>query len=706
MPDSNDTVQRQIDDNELANLLQNEERMAAGFRNSTLANEQAVAMEYYEAKPFGDEEDGRSQVVTPDVAEVVDYMTISVLRTCISGDRVVEFEANEEEQEEAAQEATEAVSYEFMRRQAGYKVLSDWLQAGLIEKIGVIKTACIEETKKRKELFEVDEDQLAALMESDTPPIAVTPYEEEETTEDGQPIGPRYLAQVETERTVKRYVDMPVPSEEFLFSSRCRDVDDIGYKAHRVRKTLSELIEMGFDRDVVESLPIEDRAINLDTRAITRWDDEDITRESTLPGMRRVWLLEEYANLDIDGDGVLELIQVFRVGRVILSVEEVEENPFVVFTPYPRAHRMVGNSLAEKVMDIQRVRSVIMRQTLDGVYLTNNPRMWLPEECQTDDTIDDLLTVRPGGIVRGRAGGGKPEPLYEPFDVQRGLGMMEFLIGERESRTGITRLNQGLDADALNKTATGTALMQAQGQQMEEYIARNFAEAMARLFTKKLRLMIDNGDPIAVKVEGGYKTVDPKNWQPDMDVSIRVGLGSGRKDQRVSNRMQLAQMQQQGLMAGLVKPENIYRNVAGMIRDMALGEPEDFWPDPNSDESKQEEAMKAQQPAPPSPEQQKLMADQQMQQAKLQLDQQKAQADMAMQQHKAELSMQMERDKAELQAELQRQKASAEYDLAVRKMEMDAELQRHRMVMELQHKQAMSETDGMPSYRAGGDLSK
>lgn len=695
-----------IDHTELATLLQNEERLASNYRSGTLAVEQELAMEYYEAKPFGDEEEGRSQVVTPDVAEVVDYMTISILRTCVSGDRVVEFEANEEEQEEAAQEATEAVSYAFMRGQDGYKVLSDWLQSGLIEKIGVVKTACIEETKKRKENFECDEDQLASLMESDTPPIAVTPYEEEETTEDGQPIGPRYLVQVESERTVKRYVDMPIPSEEFLFSVRCRDVDDIGYKAHRVRKTISELIEMGFDRDTVEGLPTEDRGSNLDTRSTARWDDEDVTRESELPGMRRVWLLEEYVHIDANGDGILELLQVFRVGRVILSVEEVEENPFVVFVPFPRAHRMVGNSLADKVMDLQRIRSVIMRQTLDGIYLTNNPRMWLPEECQTDDTIDDLLTVRPGGIIRGRGAGGQPMPLHEPFDVSRGLGIMEFLIGERESRTGITRLNQGLDADAVNKTATGTALMQAQGQQMEEYIARNFAEAMSRLFLKKLRLMVDNGDPIAVKVEGGFKTVDPKNWSYDMDVSIRIGLGSGRKDQRVANRMQLVQMQREGLMAGLVHPKNIYKNVAGLIRDMALGEPEDFWPNPDSPEAQQEAAQKAQQPQPPSPEEMKAQADMQAQQAQLQLSQQKAQADIQMQQHKAELSMQLERDKAQLQAELQRQKASAEYDLAMQKMQMDAELQRHRMALEMEHKQNMADGGDLPTYRAGGELDK
>jgi hypothetical protein len=136
------------------------------------------------------------------------------------------------------------------------------------------------------------------------------------------------------------------------------------------------------------------------------------------------------------------MVQVFRVDDVILSVEEVDENPFVVWCPFPRAHRMVGNSLADKVMDLQRIKSVVLRQQLNGLYLTNNPRMYVPNECMTEDTIDDLLTVRPGGIVRGK-GATKPEPLYEAFEMDKGMKMLEYITGERESRTGITRLNQG-----------------------------------------------------------------------------------------------------------------------------------------------------------------------------------------------------------------------------------------------------------------------
>lgn len=662
---------------ELVALLQDQEKMAVSYRSSELAEEQRLALEYYDALPFGDEEEGRSQVVSPDVAEAVDYMTISILRTVVSGDRVVEFEAKQQGEEDAAEDATEAVNYQFMRGQDGYKVLTDWLQSGLIEKIGVVKTCARKEMKKRKErLAQVSEDVLVSLMNE--PNVKVTTTTQDETD--------AYTVEVETEREQTCYEDITIPSEEFLFSARLRDVDDMGYKAHRVLKTKSELVEMGFDRDQVEDLAGEGTYYDSDARSTTRWADEGQMRTSSLPGMDMVWLLEEYVNVDLNGDGVAELIQVFRVDGTILDMNPVEGNPFVVFTPFPRAHRMVGNSLADKVMDIQRIRSVILRQTLDGIYLTNNPRMWLPKECETENTVDDLLTVRPGGIIRGSGAGGQPIPLNEPFDVQRGMAMLQYLAGEQESRTGITRLNQGLDADALNKTATGTALMQAQGQQFEEFIARNFAEAMSRLFIKKLRLMIDSGDPVAVRVDGQYRSADPKEWSPDMDVSIRVGLGSGRKDQRLAYRSQLLQMQQLGLEGGLCSPKHIASNMFGWIRDASLGNPNDYWQDP-------EEPGYQPQQQQPDPKMLETQQKAQTEQAKLQISAGTAQAKAANDQ--AKIMLQAQQGAAKMQAEAD--KVAVHANLEIRRQEIEAQLERENQAIALAG-------HSMKANRAGGRL--
>jgi len=595
------------------------------------------------------------------VAEVVDYMTISVSRTIVAGDRVVEFESAEADGEPAADEATAAVSYCFMKSQDGYRVIHDWIQSGLIEKIGIAKTCAETRETVRKHRGHFSEEELALLHGSGAEIVAAS--------DNGD--GTFEVEIAERSRQV-RFVDYPVPSEEFLFASRTRHEDEADYLCHRSAKSRSDLIEMGFDRALVESLPAHGIALPLDSRSSARWLDETQVAPS-----ERVWLREEYKRVDLDGDGVAELVKIFRVEDMILDVEEVDEAPFVVWCPFPRAHRLVGHSLADKVMDLQRVKSVILRQQLNGLYLTNNPRMYVPQDCMTEDTIDDLLTVRPGGLVRGK-GASKPEPLYEPFDMSKGMSMLQYIAGERESRTGITRLNQGLDADTLNKTATGTALMQAQGQQMEEYVARNFAEALARLFAKKLRLMVAVGQPIAVKIDGQARTVDPTRWPTGLAANVRVGLGSGRKEQRLAYRAQMLDMQKEALPVGLASKRNIFRNLSAMVRDAGLGIPTDYFLDPASPEG---QAAGSAGPAP-HPDMIRAQADADLQRQRLMLDRQKAEAELMLgQQHGAAkidalreeraLRLQLERDRAAAEAALARERMGLEFSLAERRFQSE-----------------------------------
>ena len=684
---------------ELAALLAEDERLAISFRDTTLADEQAVAIDYYEARPFGDEEDGLSQVVTPEVAEVVDYMTISVARTMVSGDRVVEFESAEQDNEPAAEQATAAVTYCFMKQQDGYRVIHDWIQSGLIEKIGITKT-CVE-TKEcvNKQRLNVDTDHLALLHQSGANIAAAN------DNGDGT-----FLVEVHNKYQETRFTDYPIPSEEFLFASHTRHEDDADYLCHRSSKSTSDLIEMGFDKDLVESLPMDNFTHQTDSRYVARWMDETQTQT---PGVKKVWLREEYKRIDLDGDGIAELLKIFRVDNVILDVEEVDEAPFVVWCPFPRAHRLVGNSLADKVMDLQRVKSVILRQQLNGLYLTNNPRMYVPKECMTEDTIDDLLTVRPGGIVRGK-GTTKPEPLYEAFDMQKGMTMLEYITGERESRTGITRLNQGLDADALNKTATGTALMQAQGQQMEEFVARNFAEALGRLFAKKLRLMQQYAKPFPVKIDGQSVMVDPTQWPDGLSANVQVGLGSGRKEQRLQYRDQMLDYQQQAVPFGLANPQGIFKNLSAMVRDAGLGIPTDYFIDPDSPEG-QQAAQQAAMMRQSNPDQQKAQAQIQYLQTKTQIEAQRASEQTQLKTGEVQAKLQNEQFKTAAEANQAQQQAQTETALAIQKQQMDYALGQQQLEAEtelahkkadLEHQVSIQKAKQVSSDRPGGAINK
>jgi hypothetical protein len=645
-------------------------------RDDTLEDERATAIDFYNGEPFGDEEDGRSQLVTRDVAEVIDYMVISILRTLVSGDKVVEFV---HKQKDKAQEATETIQHLFMEEQNGYIVLHDWLKAGLLEKSGVAMTYPEARPPKRRLLEGVDSDALALAMEQGAPII------EAEEADDGT------FNITVAEPQPPKFCDAAIPNEEFYCSPDARSIDEAQLKGRRVRKIVSELVEMGFDADELSMVGDEFSANGLASEArnedrASHWDDR------TGPN-RVLWLQEEFARFDENGDGVAELLFIQRVGDKVLRIDEmenVEDHPFEDWCPFPMPHRRIGQSLADKVMDIQRTRSVVLRQTMDGFYFANNPRTYIHEDSIGDATIDDLLTVRPGSLVRWK-GQAKPEAHSSSFDISSGLAMLEQMNGERESRTGITRLNQGLDADALNKTATGTALMQAQGQQVEEYLARNFVNAVCRLFTKKARLLKRYGQPMEIVIDGEVKQVDPTQWPDDMIARPKVGLGSGRKDQRLIYRQQIMEVQSLLMQAGspLVDDEKIFNSVKGAVADMGLGTATDFVNDP---------ATLQPQPEKPDPEMAKAEAEMQIKAADLQGKQQEMAA-----------KLEMQREEAALKLELERARAEAEMALSRERMFAEMELERERMRLQAEADERQAERDreiALKENRAGGALNK
>lgn len=692
--------------------LMSEEQNA---KDDELNDERSTALDFYNGRPFGDEEEGRSQIVTRDVAEVVDYMVPSVLRTMVSGDRVVEFEALDPGFKEAVEEASEAISQQFMQDQSGWRILHDSLKAGLLEKTGAIKCMVEEEKTRREEdvtasrLAELQQevDLVEAEMIGALEGLGDQDLEQalaQATAElgDADQLGPIFrVAWFEIE---PKFTDVPLPNEEFGVARDARCVNEAAYYNHATEVTLSDVREMGLDAEGLEG----QGSVSDDT-SLSRSRDGETPRNSDIRdgANRKVILLEEYCRYDLNGDGVAEFLRVQRVGNIILSVEEIDYGPVEEWCPFPMPHRRVGHSLADKVMDIQRTRSVLMRQALDNLYQTNVPRMLVNEQAVGDTTIDDLLTFRPGALVRWK-GAVEPKPLAVPFVAGNAFQAMEILSGERESRTGITRLNQGLDADALNKTATGTALMQAQGQQIEEYIARNFAEFIGRVFAKKYRLMKDFGKPFKIVVDGEPKMVDPSTWPDHMRVNVRVGLGSGRKEQRIQYRMMMLRLQQEAAQAQdpHVTGKEIYNSVKGLVADLQLGQASDFYADPKNDAPED--------PNAPSPEMQAQQAQMQLEQAKEQGRQQtemaKLQARMQVDQTKHQSDIQL----AQAKLELEQQQALAKLQMEQQRLESEAQLARERAQFEAQlaaekaqFEQRMAEFNMManvPENRPGGSL--
>lgn len=681
-------------------------------RDDNLDDERALALSMYNGEPFGDEEEGRSQLVTRDVAEVIDYMTVSILDTMVSGDKAVEFEhANKQ----AAEQATAAITRDYRQGRSGYRFLHDWIKAGLLEKASIAKVIVEEQPPKRIEAT-VSVDELSMLQEQGAEIIAA----------DEKPDGTFTIAIAEPQPPkFREYVS---PNEHTGFANDATDLDeDCVYLRFSEPKSLSQLAQMGFDTEGLSGEP------DIDTSGLSQARDGAAmawrsTGDNRTGPNRRVMFHEEYSQYDLDGDGIAERILSHRVGSEILardgqfSIQPIEDQPGVSWCPFPMQHRIVGQSLADKVMDIQVTRSTGLRMVFDNFYQGIAPRTTISESAIGDNTIDDLLTTRAGAIIRYK-GATPPAPYVLPVMAGDAMNLLEFMAGERESRTGITRLNQGLDPDAMNKTATGMAMQASQGQQIELYVARNFAEGFARLVLKKYNLMRQFGGPMELVIDGEAVTVDPREWPEDMNVIARVGLGSGSKEQRLQHRMVLLQVAQQALAGGsrIFTDDNLYNNIKGLVADANLGSVRELVTDPATLGEVEEQ---------PDPAMLKAQADSMIAAQKLELDKQGAEAkhmlaaeqmqvdaqlkreaqaaDLEATREQAAAKIQLMRDEAAAKIALDRERAAAEADLAIRQQEFEMNMAREQMV--LQREQAAHKADideqSVAKKRPGGDLDK
>lgn len=673
-------------------------------RDDTLDEERETAIDRYNGEPYGDEEEGSSQVVARDTAETVDYTVISILRTIVSGERIVEFTHNNAD---AAHEATETIMYLFMDEQDGYRTVHDWLKAGLLEKNAVAMTYIEERPKKRVE------GMIPATM------FEQGKYLEAEEAEVDPQTGVQMFRVVELQEQPPKFCDAAVPNEEFYCSPDARTITEAPLKGRRVRKSLSDLVQMGFDRDEVDT--IGPNRVNDNALSMARDEDRDVNDFARTGTARVVWWHEEFARFDLNDDGIAELLYIQRSEDYkIFSIDEMdseEDHPFEDWSPFPMQHRRIGQSQFDKVADIERVNTVLLRQSLNGIYTSNNPSTYVHEDSIGENTIEDLLTVRPGRLVRWK-GVNPPVERSGAFDPSAGFQMLEYMSRARETRTGITRLNQGLDEDTLNQTAKGQAQLIARGEQVEEYIARNFGNAFARLITKKARLLQRFGKPITVPIDGVWKEVDPTKWPEDMIARPRLGLGSTRREHRLGLRREVIQMQAEALQAGLgiVDDQKFYNSAKGFINDAGIGEPTEFFNEPPKDE--QGNPIPPQPKADPEMEKAKMdaqlkaqdqQARQQESQIKLQLQQQESAQKLQLSQQEAAAKMQLMREEAGAKLQFEREKANAEIQTAREKMAAEIELERERMAIQAQIDMKRADDDkevGLTKQRAGGDLDK
>lgn len=675
-----------MDEQTLRSILKAEEANALGFLGGKLSHERQTAMEYYLGEPFGNEVEGASQVILTDVRDTVESILPSLMKIFASGDRVVLFEPKGPEDEKQADVETEFVNHVFLQDNCGFLVLYSAFKDALLQKVGVTKTWWEEEDCVETEtLTGLFPDALQKLQDGAYEGLTVLETTEREDTIEGVGAVQVYDVKVRREYTKRHARVKPVPPEEFLIARDAVDIKTARYCAHRKEEYVSDLIAMGFPRSKVEEAgsSYDDSDVEQSDERVTRREvvDESAGNPesgSLDPSMRKVWVTEHYIRTDYDGDGIAERRKVTTAGSttVVLENEAWEDDwPFQSLCPILIPHTWCGLSVADLVMDLQAIKSTVLRQLLDNMYNLNNQRMLvIGSEGQVN--LDDLLTNRKGGIVRALPGGDvKPLENAQPIGAF-GYPLLEYLDTVKENRSGVTRYNQGLQADSLNKTATGIMQIMSAAQEKIGLIARIFAETGVKdIFLALHRLLRKHQQaPRMVRMSGQYVSIDPRKWTERLDVSISVGLGTGNKDQQAAYATQLLEVQERMAQtgAGLVTPKNAYNAAAKLVEAMGFKTPEPYFTDP-------EAPPKPGQPPPqqrPDPEMAKVQAEAQAKQQQMQIDAQAQQAKM-------QLDAQAQQAKAAQDFELARMKAEQDAAIAREKALMDAQIQRERMAAEI-----------------------
>jgi hypothetical protein len=662
----------------------------ATYIDSYIAPEREQAMAYYLGDPFGNEEDGRSQVVMTVVRDTVLAMLPSLLRIFTSTDKVIEFVPKGPEDVEVAEQMTDLVQYIFSQENNGFRILYNAMKDGLVLKTGVLTWYKIDrETVEEYSYSGLSQDEVSFILsDPSVTPIEIVQSQEEVQQVDpmtGQPMmsqtPPTISMRIKRVNKEPRYVVECIPPEQFLIDNEATSIDTALIVGRRKLATVSELVEMGYPREIIEeNAGSGGFEMNMETLVRNPADQTffGITQgadEST----DKVYYVEAYIRIDKDGDGIAELHKVCTVGNgaTVLHDEIVQTAPFALLDPDPTPHTIFGKSIADQTMDLQLITSSIMRNTLDSLAQSIHPRTGVVEG---QVNMDDVLNNEVGGIIRMRQQGAV-QPFTTPFVGQQALGVLAYLDEVKTQRTGISRASQGLDADVLQSTTrTAVQAQLSSSQERIEMIARLFADGMKRCFQGILKMVIQHQDkPKIIRLRNKFVPIDPRGWDAGADMVVNIALGRGSDEQRMMFLMQILAQQKEVIQTygpnnPLVDLQQLRDTLANITQLAGFQDPSQFWKeiDPAAVQAfMQQMSQGANKPDPAQMlaqvEAEKTKADIMIANAKQELDTAKAVSDADLQ-----------RDKLMVDAMLRAAEIDAKYGTQVNMAQINAEVNRQR----------------------------
>lgn len=679
-------------DETLRSQLDHEVQNSATWQVSTIREDQERNLQFYLGLPMGNEVEGRSQVQSLDVFEVVESVLPEMIEPFFSGDDIGRFEPQRPGDEQFADQASDYVNYVLKRQNPGFLLFNTWIKDGLLSKIGVVRAEWVKGEPKREEYAGQTADQITLMLqdprieivEHDTYPMPGMEMPEIPFGVDPNEVPlPPMLHDVTILRQMPGKVCVEnVQPENFIVSRGAKTLAASKIVGELVKYTRSDLIEMGISKRAAADVNSYDIGMGgLDTLDDIRSEGEGYLREDDPadPALAEVYLFKGFMKIDYNGDGVAEYRRVLVGGNAILENEEADCHNYAVWTPIPVPHRIVGLGYADIAVESQKLKGALIRQFVDSIFLANNPRTYV--NMNADVNIEDMLSNRIGGIIRGKGPASDAvSPIKTSLVASESLQAIEFADTQREQRTGVTRYNQGLDADSLNKTAAGSKMIMTAAQKRLLLTLRIFAETGATdLFKLILKLITKYQDaPSTIRLRDEWVNFDPRGWNPDMDVSIEVGIGSGDRTETLMMLQQFGQFMAQAATVGVVGPQQVYEFGKRLIKNAKLkGGEDDLLMDPSKQPPK---------PPAPNPEMLKIQGQQQIEQAKLQSGQQIAQLKLQQQKEieivKAQMQAQVDQAKFQAESAQQQMRIQMEADLSRMRLENDMQIQQGKMDFE------------------------
>ena len=676
-------------DEQLSAVLKAEMEDAKDFIHQ-VGEERAESTEYY----LGNEPEGTSTLqsyyVSTDVRDTVLFMLPSIMRTFFGTKKVVEFVPKNAEDIAASEQQTNYINYIVQEKNPGFKILYDVFKDALVRKTGYVKAFWDDSmSASTHEYTDITPIQYQGLiMDPDVEIISesvkmesvtmMNPETGEEVTQE-QPVS--YDLTIRRVKAKNQVCIESIPPEEVLVARHARSLAESSYVAHRMIKSVSDLVAMGYDIEEIEQYAGAGGSY-LDPQAYEEQEARNPFDNMVYPDRddaagKDVLYMEHYLFFDLDGDGIDERVRVCTAGESlnILSVEPFDDLPIVSFCPDPEPHTAIGSCPADYLKPIQAAKSQIMRDTLDSLGHAIFPRMGIVEG---QVNIDDVLNTDIGQPIRMRAPG-MVQPFSVPFVGKEAFPVLGYLDESKENRTGVSKASAGLNADALQsstKAAVAATMSGAQGR--IELICRHFAEGgMKELFKLVNSLVIKHQDAQDVfRLNNEFVPVDPRYWDSDKDMVVNVGLSKSNDEEKMATLINLSAKQEQILQ--LLGPNNplvsLQQYANTLSRYIELSGFKDTTNFVNAQVP----------PMPPQPQQQQPSAEEMLAQAEMQKAQvsaQKAMIDAETDRMKIIMDDDRNRDIEEAQIRLKAAELQAKYGTQVNIAEINAIMERDREII-------------------------